>query len=437
VVRRGGEGEEGNTVGRSPIMKILPNPVHEDIIVMSFSAPPAPPKKERRNSSISSFSGKGKSGKKKKKLTVQTTENLPKPPGRRTSSALTAMAGLKSKTQSPGNKVTDKPSKLSRQRTAPTTKSEKTLTAGKETRLAALAVLRKLIQTTRPNVGAIVTVDELELLEKTVRTAANLDHVTSFRKEGSGLDDLRAQQGGADGNELDDEIYKSLKAYMTVQVEKPKERFKRAVRSLGGMTSIMGKLKAGAAAMEREAQEEALEADEVPSYILDGVTRWSFNVFEVEKESKNGALVWVCENLVKKCGLDNKLSVNKKAQRGWLLKVQGAYGAQEDVPYHNSMHGADVCQTTYCLMENSDASKLIENKMKYVALLAAACHDCGHKGFNNNFLVNTNDPLALTYCYDAPLERMHAAKGFEMMREKDCDAFGVFDGEDLKKARKW
>ena len=45
-------------------------------------------------------------------------------------------------------------------------------------RLAALAILRKLAAGARPNVGAIVTINELEMLEKTVRAAAQLDKVT-------------------------------------------------------------------------------------------------------------------------------------------------------------------------------------------------------------------------------------------------------------------
>ena len=58
-------------------------------------------------------------------------------------------------------------------------------------------------------------------------------------------------------------------------------------------------------------------------------------------------------------------------------------------------------------------------------------------GVNNNFLVNTNDKLAITYCYEAPLEKMHASKGFELMRIADSDVFHIFDGEELKTARHW
>lgn len=70
-------------------------------------------------------------------------------------------------------------------------------------------------------------------------------------------------------------------------------------------------------------------------------------------------------------------------------------------------------------------------------LSAASAHDVGHVGVNNNFLVNTNHELAIRYCYEAPLEKMHASKGFEYMRGTDSDVFHIFDGEELKTARLW
>ena len=129
------------------------------------------------------------------------------------------------------------------------------------------------------------------------------------------------------------------------------------------------------------------------------------------------------------------LSLKRLALRNWLLALKGSY--LESNSYHNQLHGADVCQTMYCLMMNSPFGDQLTDKMKYVSLLAAAAHDVGHIGLNNNFLVNTNDPLAIMYCYEAPLEKMHAAKGFELMRLPDADVFHIFDGEELKNARHW
>ena len=50
------------------------------------------------------------------------------------------------------------------------------------------------------------------------------------------------------------------------------------------------------------------------------------------------------------------------------------------------------------------------------ALLAAAVHDVSHPGVSNAFLVATQEALALRYNDRSPLESMHAATAFEVMR---------------------
>ena len=59
---------------------------------------------------------------------------------------------------------------------------------GKESRLEALAILKKASSLARPNVGAIVTIDELIKLEATVRAAAELnaiDEIDHTKRRGS------------------------------------------------------------------------------------------------------------------------------------------------------------------------------------------------------------------------------------------------------------
>lgn len=50
---------------------------------------------------------------------------------------------------------------------------------------------------------------------------------------------------------------------------------------------------------------------------------------------------------------------------------------------------------------------------RFALLMAAVCHDVGHPGHNNPFLVESNDPLALKYNDKSPLENMHCAIMFE------------------------
>ncbi|GMH48900.1 hypothetical protein TrVE_jg8753 [Triparma verrucosa] len=385
-------------------------------------------------------SGKKKVKKGKKTLSVNTAPPPP-PSSRRASSGATALAQMKMRKSSPANKLSKaKPTKLVRANTEPGTKKEKKSLTGKESRLEALAILKKASSLARPNVGAIVTIDELIKLEATVRAAAELnaiDEIDHTKRRGSmSLADMA--KDSESGYLLDDELYNSLRNYMTVQVEKPKAKLQRVVKKLG-MKAFSSKLLAAARASGGEVaapEDDGEYAIEIlPEYIEKSVNRWSFNVFEVEKETEVGSLVWVTEFLLQKSGLKKNLGVDSKYLRNWLFAVQEGY--LEENSYHNQLHGADVCQTLYCMIYNSSFSDKLSDKMKYVALLAASAHDVGHVGVNNNFLVNTNDKLAITYCYEAPLEKMHASKGFEFMRIADSDVFHIFDGEELKTARHW
>ena len=50
---------------------------------------------------------------------------------------------------------------------------------------------------------------------------------------------------------------------------------------------------------------------------------------------------------------------------------------------------------------------------RFALLMAAVCHDVGHPGYNNPFLVESNNKLALKYNDKSPLENMHWAIMFE------------------------
>lgn len=53
-------------------------------------------------------------------------------------------------------------------------------------------------------------------------------------------------------------------------------------------------------------------------------------------------------------------------------------------------------------------------------MIAALCHDIGHPGVNNTFLVQTNDELALRYNDRSVLESMHCSLTFSVLRDPAC-----------------
>ena len=52
-----------------------------------------------------------------------------------------------------------------------------------------------------------------------------------------------------------------------------------------------------------------------------------------------------------------------------------------------------------------------------VSVIAAAAHDVGHPGVNNDFLKMTSSDLALRYNDQSVLEHFHAATCFEVLRD--------------------
>lgn len=63
------------------------------------------------------------------------------------------------------------------------------------------------------------------------------------------------------------------------------------------------------------------------------------------------------------------------------------------------MHAAEVLHRTFMLMHHGGMLKLgvVDGLGVLSGLLAAAVHDFEHRGLNNDFLIKSRDPLALTY----------------------------------------
>lgn len=127
--------------------------------------------------------------------------------------------------------------------------------------------------------------------------------------------------------------------------------------------------------------------------------------------------------------------------------------------YHNQKHATDVLQLAH-LVFTSDRMRLngsisylknetahnerlshviqkfsslqAENsthgftRLEFVALMiAAAIHDVGHIGTNNNFQIKTRSPLSTLYNDQNVLENNHLATAFAILRKPECDFFSV------------
>lgn len=62
----------------------------------------------------------------------------------------------------------------------------------------------------------------------------------------------------------------------------------------------------------------------------------------------------------------------------------------KDNPFHNSLHAADVAQSTNVLL-NTPALENVFTPLEICAALFAACvHDVDHPGLTNQFLINSS-----------------------------------------------
>lgn len=52
-------------------------------------------------------------------------------------------------------------------------------------------------------------------------------------------------------------------------------------------------------------------------------------------------------------------------------------------------------------------------------LISSLCHDVGHLGFNNRFLMQTKHSMAITYNDISVLEQMHASLTFQELQVED------------------
>lgn len=64
-------------------------------------------------------------------------------------------------------------------------------------------------------------------------------------------------------------------------------------------------------------------------------------------------------------------------------------------------------------------------RTKCAALLAAIIHDVGHTSYTNNFHIAINDDLAVQYVYRSPLEHMHCALAFRLLRDAN---YNILEG---------
>ncbi|CAJ0959815.1 unnamed protein product, partial [Mesorhabditis belari] len=145
---------------------------------------------------------------------------------------------------------------------------------------------------------------------------------------------------------------------------------------------------------------------------------WGPNVFKINDLSKNHALTAVTYTLLKERGLIKTFEIPANTLITYLLNLEHHY---KDNPYHNHIHGADVAQSMHVLISSPVLENVFNELEILAAIFAGAIHDVDHPGFTNQYLINTNNELAIMYNDESVLEQHHLAVAFKLLQDSNCD----------------
>lgn len=140
---------------------------------------------------------------------------------------------------------------------------------------------------------------------------------------------------------------------------------------------------------------------------------WNFDVFEVCKLTNNRPLFFLGLVLFRKNDLIRKFSIDKACLCNFLTAIENGY--QNDKPYHNSTHAADVTRSLHFFIHKGGLKADLTDLDVLACLIASLTHDYNHGGVNNNFLSKTHSELSLIYNDKSILENMHLSSTFKVL----------------------
>ncbi|KAB0363330.1 hypothetical protein FD754_007486 [Muntiacus muntjak] len=154
---------------------------------------------------------------------------------------------------------------------------------------------------------------------------------------------------------------------------------------------------------------------------LEDTNKWGLDVFKVAELSGNRPLTAIMFSIFQERDLLKTFQIPADTFATYLLMLEGHY--HNDVAYHNSLHAADVAQSTHVLLATPALEAVFTDLEVLAAIFASAIHDVDHPGVSNQFLINTNSELALMYNDASVLENHHLAVGFKLLQAENCDIF--------------
>ncbi|KAL0200652.1 hypothetical protein M9458_003839, partial [Cirrhinus mrigala] len=149
--------------------------------------------------------------------------------------------------------------------------------------------------------------------------------------------------------------------------------------------------------------------------------KWGVDIFKISEYSGSRPLTVAMYTIFQERDLLKSFKIPVNTFITYMMALEENY--HSDVAYHNSIHAADVVQSTNVLLSTPALEAVFTDLEILAAMFASAIHDVDHPGVSNQFLINTNSELALMYNDSSVLENHHLAVGFKLLQEENCDIF--------------
>lgn len=151
---------------------------------------------------------------------------------------------------------------------------------------------------------------------------------------------------------------------------------------------------------------------------------WGFNALELDEAARTAVCLGILSFHHSSACLEGPSSTEWTACCTRFIEAAArGYRSPKEVPYHNWAHAVDVTFTLFRLLNTCKTEHFFGAYERFALAVGAVCHDIGHPGLNNPFLVETSHELAIRYNDQSPLESMHCARLFELTRQPGMAIF--------------
>ncbi|XP_063604035.1 3',5'-cyclic-AMP phosphodiesterase-like isoform X1 [Penaeus indicus] len=168
--------------------------------------------------------------------------------------------------------------------------------------------------------------------------------------------------------------------------------------------------------------------------ILEDIDKWGIDIYRIAELSNRKPLTTITYTIFMERDLLKTFKIPPKTFITFMMTLEDHY--LKDVPYHNSLHAADVTQSTHVLLNSPALESVFTSLEILAAIFAAAIHDVDHPGLTNQYLINSSSELALMYNDESVLENHHLAVAFKLLQNEDCDIFANLGKKQRQTLRK-